>query len=64
MKRKLNENPGLRIKKDLRYDVKVKLFKSPLELQYFTLEEEVIIEMWGIVILQEILFIIVCEGCL
>ena len=43
MKRKLNENPGLRIKKDLRHDVKVKLFKSPIELQYSTLEEEVII---------------------
>ena len=45
MNRKLNENPGLRIKKDLRHDVKVKLFKSPIELQYFTLEEEVIIGM-------------------
>ena len=46
MKRKLNENPGLKIKRDLRYDVTVKLFKSPLELQYFTSEEdEVIIEM-------------------
>ena len=46
MKIKLNENPGLKIKRDLRYDVTVKLFKSPLELQYFTSEEdEVIIGM-------------------